>query len=251
MMDALYYGGDITGDQPYSMTTGQGPNLNNAAAIEHELIVQPQIQAQQLLSPTQTYQHKRKDSLFSYSPSSGSRSSGPSPHQAEAQPYLPTAYMTQRTQMSNPAAMMRSGSQRSQRSTGSHQQGQYGQHRSSIGQGLDSSAVDMSRSSTRHSRTSLGYQPSQTAPQAYAAHPHAMPIGYSSWPTGYTLPATSASDFRSGRISTTAEIADSMYTFASDDARTLRTAELDGVGGIFSPADNIENVFGQESPIYK
>lgn len=241
----------MVGGQPYNTATGQRLYLNNAPAVEYELTVQSQIQAQQLLSPTQPYQHKRQDSLFSISPSSGTMSSGPSPHQAEAQPCFPVTYMTQQTRMSHASAMMRSESQRSQRSTGSYQYGQYGQHRGSVEHGSDAGAVSMSRSSTHHSRTSLGYQPSRTAPQSYAALPQPTPSGYSSWPIDYTTPATSAIDANSGCTSSMANLANATYVFESDDVRGTRAAELDGVGDIFAQGNNTNEVFGQESPMNK
>jgi hypothetical protein len=241
----------MVGGQPYSITTGQSLNLKNTPAIEHELMVQCQIYDQQLLSPTQRNQHKRQDSLFPISPSSGTMSSGPSPQQAEAQPCLPVTHMSQETQMSRPADMMRSTSHRSQQSTGSYQQGIYGRHRSSFGQGSEIGTVEMSRSSTQQSRTSTGIQHLQTAPQFYAARAHPSPIGHGTWNTNYTTPTTSATYSNYDPVSNTAVLANSMYNFGSNTAHFVNAAELDGMGNIFAQGSDTNDVFGQDAPLNK
>jgi hypothetical protein len=246
MMDYSHFEGNMVGEQPWGMVTGENLTLDNAPAIERELMVQSHIQAQQLLSPTQYYQHKRQDSFFSNSPSSGSMSSRPSPHQAEAQPCLSGTSSTQQAQMPQAANMMRSASQRSQWSTGSHQKGRYGQHRASIGFDPEFGAVNMSRSSTNHSRASLGHQLSQVAPQSYAAHTQHAPSGFSSWTTGHTIPTTPAVDTNCGLGSSMTNFADTTFGFGADDIHEKRAVELDGVGEIFGQGNNTNEVFGQE-----
>jgi hypothetical protein len=241
----------MVGGQPYSITTGQSLNLNNAPAIEHELIIQSDIYDQQLLSPTQQNQHKRQDSFFSTSPSSGTMSSGPSPHQAEAQPCLPVTYTTQQTQMSRPADMIRSTSHQSHQSIGSYQQGHYGRHRASFEQGSKIGTVGMSRSSTQQSRTSIGTQHLQTAPQSYAAHAQTYLIGHSTYTTNYTIPATSATYSEYDSASNTADMADSMYSVGSGNAHAVRAANFEGMEDMFAQSSDPNEVFSQDAPLNK
>jgi hypothetical protein len=252
MMDNSYYG-NMVGGQPYRITTGESLNFDNTPAIEHELMVQSDIYDQQLLSPTpqNQLQHKRQDSLFSISQSSGTISSGPSPQQAEAQPCLPLTHMSQQTQMPRSADMMRSASYRSHQSTGSYQQSHNGRHRASFGQ---IGTAGMSRSSTQHSRTSTGTQHLQTAPQSYAASAQPYPIGHSTWTSNdanYTMPATSATYSKHDSSSHAADLTSSMYTFGSDSAHDVRIAGLDGMGAMFGQDSDTNRLFGQDTPSNK
>tara|TARA_R110002003_G_scaffold1322_2_gene22887 strand:+ start:11415 stop:12176 length:762 start_codon:yes stop_codon:yes gene_type:complete len=234
MADFDYFDGEGSGNPPHHFSTGQSHgfhcNQANTAAIEHELLVQHQIQQSQLLSPSQRHRH---DSLLSYSPSSDSKSGGPSPQQAEVQPYTVPAQTTPHGYTQRPVNMIRSASQYS---TNSSQYQQSNQHRASLGQGSRPAAVNMSRTSTQHSARSAGYHDQQhsTAPQPCSsqAQQNSPPIGFANSGLSLIGSASSEMSLEYNQTPMTADAVNSMYHFdisqGSGLSREIANHELYG-----------------------
>jgi hypothetical protein len=215
MTDFDYFDGEGSGNPPHHFSNGQSHgfhcNQANTAAIEHELLVQHQILQSHLLSPSQ---HHRHDSLLSYSPSSDSKSGGPSPQQAEVQPSTVAAQTTPHGYTQRPVSMIRSASQYS---TNSSQYQQPNQHRASFSQGSRPAAVNLSRTSTQHSARSAGYHDQQhsTAPQPCSsqAQQNSPPIGFANSNLSHIALATSEMSLQYNQSPVTADSANSMYQF--------------------------------------
>jgi len=170
----------------YSNGPNFGLNVEQAYAINQEMILQQQILAASLLSPTH---HPRQDSLFNTSPSASPKS-GVSPHQHQAvpQPYVPATQPTSNTFGYFPVTMQRSASHYSIAS--GQQQQQARQHRQSYDNASMSQSAGMSRSSTQHSIRSIGNQyQADSQPRGVAA---TSAHSYSSSVAAYT-PTTSES----------------------------------------------------------
>jgi hypothetical protein len=227
-------GGGGDDDQPYQVGTGQGFYLNfdSSQPIEQELMMQCQIEAQ-LLSPSE---RQRTDSLFSCSQSNVSKSSMPSPYQADAQPCVSAAPTTPHGYPQRPVNMTRVGSQFS---ATSGQQQHRSQHRPSFGNGSRSGAVDMSRSSTQYSAGSPGYTQQQrfSPPQPHLSQPHLDLTDRTASNSGYfNEVAASEQDTQYNHNATTVpNPMDLWYDIALQDIQTSGALGGNDTGMSYSP----------------
>jgi hypothetical protein len=148
-------------------------NIDQAYALDQELSIQEQIQAAQLLSPTE---HHRQDSLFGVSPSMTPKAGvSPQQHQAVPQPYVSAAQPTSHSFAHFPANMQRSYS-----TTSGQYQHQVRPHRHSYDNAFKPKSVDMSRSSTQQSGRAIGnhYQadPQPCESRATSAHSYSSSV---------------------------------------------------------------------------
>lgn len=156
MTDSLYSGGTT---QPYSYPNRRSLDFSygNTQALDQEFTLQQQIEAAQLLSPTQyQHQHQRHDSGCGMSPSSTPKTNvSPQQYQAKPQPYASTTQPPiQHGFPHRPVSMSRNGSHISTSSGQRH----YGhQHRPSVDSIPRTTASDMTRTSTQLSNSSAGY----------------------------------------------------------------------------------------------
>jgi hypothetical protein len=228
----MCFGGNCSGDQPYHFEPSQSLNFNvdNIHSVEHELMMQRQFESQ-LFSPTESRRH---DSLFSHSPSNGSTSGGPSPHQAGAQPCVLASQMT--TPQGHPQRPVKMSRTESQLSTASGQQQRRSQHRTSFGN-ESKSGVDMSRSSTQHSVKSSGYTQhiGSTTPQTRILQPHVEFTAYTSSNMGYSNSVISTMDISNTCNANTANETNSVHDFGLEDIQLAPMAEGSDISRIFRP----------------
>jgi hypothetical protein len=240
-MDPLYFVVDIIGEQPYDLSTAQHLDRNHTHALEHEFLVQQHIESQ-ILSPSLRPHRRRQDSFFSHSPSSGSKSGGPSPHRAAAQPYLPTTQAAQQDQMSHPR-LVAMGRSESQQSTRSRQQTHYDQHHASLKQGSETFPSHMSRTTTQHSDNSMGCQPWSTAPSSCGPHSQSELTGYVPWNDGCVVSTSSATELHCDLVSTAAGVVDSVNLPGVMDSGLTKMTEDGGINGMFYEDSNRNGTF--------
>jgi hypothetical protein len=241
MMDPLHFGVDVIGEQPYDLSTAQNPDRNHTHALEHEFLVQHYVESQ-MLSPSLQTHRRRQDSFFSHSPSSGSKSGGPSPHRAAAQPWLPTTHAAQQDQMSHPR-LVAMGRSESQQSTRSRHQTHYDQHHASLKQGSGIIPSHMSRTTTQHSDTSMGCQPWSTAPSPCGPHPQSELTGYVPWNDGYVISTSSATELHCDPVSTAAGVVDPVNLLGVMDSGLTKMTEGGGMNGMFYEDSNRSGTF--------
>jgi hypothetical protein len=236
-MSSLAYMSNVgTSGLPYDFSTdqnSQNPDSVGIHAIEHELMVQQQIQSQ-CLSPIKD---ERCNSHSSGSPFNGSKLDGSLSHQADSQPCLPVAQITPQKCPPRPVIMARSASHHSTRSG---QQQRNSQHCASLMHDAVTDAINMSRSSTQHSNVSTNFQGRPTAPRLDFT-------GHTSQ-TSEQHPTTLATDMLYNTLPDTVNTAYSTYSLdlarLGDDQAT-RLMEVDDMSEPICQASSKSEIFGQ------
>jgi hypothetical protein len=223
MSGPLYFTDNCRDVPPHHFSQGRRFDCNGNYTIDGDMTTQAQVQLRRYSD-----QRFRHDSLLSSSDSSGAKSSNTSPHQADAQPCLNATQMTIQGFAMRPVSMERTASQFSSSSGG---QQYYDQHQASFAQTSISSAAALSRPSTRCSNMSTSCQTQLTAPpRPRLAQMQINHTSHASPNAEHTSPTSQATS--TGPFSTT-DLTSSVYTFGMEELRSIRSADVSGVGELF------------------